>query len=69
MALDTEGFRLLFADGPAMCLMAVKTLQSRLCHMQIMLSYPCFTAMAVLQTVLTGQLYLSMRLMAVKAFQ
>ncbi len=69
MALDTEDFRLLLADCPAMSLVAVEALQSGLGHMQVMLSHSCFVAVAVLQTVLAGQLDLSMRLMTVKAFQ
>ncbi len=69
VAPGAESLCLLVADCPTMGLVTVKTLQPRLCHMQIMLPYPCFIAMAVLQAVLAGQLYLSMRLMAVKAFQ
>ena len=69
VAPGAERLCLLHADCPAMGLVAVKTLQPCLCHMQIMLAYPCFITMAVLQAVLAGQLYLSMWLMAVKAFK
>jgi len=52
VAPGTERLCLLVANCPSMGLVAVKTLEPRLCHMQIMLSNLCFVTVTTLQAVL-----------------
>jgi len=69
VAAIAEAVCLLLADGPGMRLVTVQTTQFCLRHMELVLSNPGLTAVAVLQTVLAGGFKFTVGMMTVETFQ
>ena len=69
MTSAAEVLRFLTPDGPGMGLVAVKAVELRLRHMEIMLAHLRLVSVAVLQAVLCRGFYLAVRVVAVKTLQ